>query len=118
LARTLYRKASGSAQITLRRRSTSRGDYDVKETFPDVKGDLVVRNGYVVFENYYQGYDRSDYHHVFSVTKSVISALVGVALKEDRIESLDQRLSEFFPSTSARAQTLGRGKSPSRICSP
>jgi CubicO group peptidase (beta-lactamase class C family) len=58
---------------------------------------LVVRNGYVVFENYYQGSDRSDHHHVKSVTKSVISALVGVALKEDRIESLDQRLSEFFP---------------------
>jgi hypothetical protein len=29
-------------------------DYDVKETFPAVKGVLVVRNGYVVFENYYQ----------------------------------------------------------------
>jgi CubicO group peptidase (beta-lactamase class C family) len=72
-------------------------DYDVKETFPAVKGVLVVRNGYVVFENYYQGYDRSDHHHVWSVTKSVISALVGVALKEDRIQSLDQRLSEFFP---------------------
>src|SRR5215204_7783745 len=72
-------------------------DYDVKETFPAVKGVLVVRNGYVVFENYYQGYGRSDHHHVKSVTKSVISALVGVALKEDRIESVDQRLSEFFP---------------------
>jgi CubicO group peptidase (beta-lactamase class C family) len=72
-------------------------DHDVKETFPAVKGVLVVRNGYVVFENYYQGYDRSDYHHVLSVTKSVISALVGIALKEDRIKNLDQRLSEFFP---------------------
>lgn len=72
-------------------------DYDVKETFPAVKGVLVVRNGYVVFENYYQGYERSDYHHVFSVTKSVTSALVGIALKEDHIENLGQRLPEFFP---------------------
>ena len=78
-------------------KTLSQIDPDVKETFPDVKGVLVVRNGYVVFENYYQGYDRSDYHHVFSVTKSVISALVGIALKEDRIENLDQRLPEFFP---------------------
>jgi CubicO group peptidase (beta-lactamase class C family) len=31
------------------------------------------------------------------VTKSVISALVGVALKEDRLDSVDQRLPEFFP---------------------
>lgn len=78
-------------------KTLSQIDHDVKETFPAVKGVLVVRNGYVVFENYYQGYDRSDYHHVFSVTKSVTSALVGIALKEDRIESLDQRLPEFFP---------------------
>ncbi len=78
-------------------KTLSQIDHDVKETFPAVKGVLVVRNGYVVFENYYQGYDRSDYHHVFSVTKSVTSALVGIALKEDRIENLDQRLSEFFP---------------------
>ena len=27
-----------------------------------VKGVLVVRNGYVVFENYYQGHDRGDHH--------------------------------------------------------
>jgi hypothetical protein len=40
-------------------------DHDVKETFPAVKGVLVVRNGYVVFKNYYQGYDRSDYYHAF-----------------------------------------------------
>jgi hypothetical protein len=40
-------------------------DHDVKETFPAVKGVLVIRNGYVVFKNYYQGYDRSDYHHAF-----------------------------------------------------
>ena len=51
-------------------KALSRIDHYVKETFPAVKGVLVVRNGYVVFENYYQGYDRSDYHHVLSVTKS------------------------------------------------
>ena len=78
-------------------KTLSQIDHDVKETFPAVKGVLVVRNGYVVFENYYQGYDRSDHHHVWSVTKSVTSALVGIALKEDRIENLDQRLPEFFP---------------------
>jgi CubicO group peptidase (beta-lactamase class C family) len=78
-------------------KTLSQIDHDVTQTFPSVKGVLVVRNGYVVFENYYQGYDQNDYHHVFSVTKSVISALVGIALKEDRIANLDQRLPEFFP---------------------
>jgi CubicO group peptidase (beta-lactamase class C family) len=78
-------------------KALSRIDYYVKETFPAVKGVLVVRNGHVVFEKYYQGYDRSDYHHVWSVTKSVTSALVGIALKEGHIENLDQRLPEFFP---------------------
>ena len=67
-------------------------DYDVKETFPAVKGVLVVRNGYVVFENYYQGYDRSDHHHVFSVTKSVTSALVGMGRFLQRYRSVEDRL--------------------------
>ena len=90
-------RSSAPEEQGLDPKTLSQIDHDVKETFPAVKGVLVVRNGYVVFENYYQGYDRSDYHHVFSVTKSVISALVGVAVKEDRIENLDQRLPEFFP---------------------
>jgi len=58
---------------------------------------LVVRNGYLVKESYFNGYDKSDAYNVMSVSKSFISALVGLALREGFLDSLDQRMMDFFP---------------------
>lgn len=58
---------------------------------------LIVRSGYIVFEEYYHGWSQNHYHNVNSVTKSVTSALVGIALREKKIRSLDQSLFSFFP---------------------
>jgi hypothetical protein len=51
----------------------------IVNNLPDIQSLLMVRNGYLVFENYYGlGMpDRQDTIH--SVTKSVTSALVGIA---------------------------------------
>src|SRR5262249_16271689 len=64
---------------------------------PGVLSVLVERNGRLVFERYYRGAARSARLDVFSVTKSVTSTLVGIALAEGKLHSLDQRLSDFFP---------------------
>jgi len=58
---------------------------------------LVFRNGYLVREWYFNGYDRHDPHLVQSVSKSFLSALVGVAFSEGYLDSLDQPVIEFFP---------------------
>lgn len=58
---------------------------------------LVVRNGFLVGERYYRGYDKYDAFNVKSVSKSFISALIGVALREGYLKSLDQKLLDFFP---------------------
>ena len=44
---------------------------------------LVVRNGTLVFETYRNGYGADSRHHLQSATKSVTSALVGIALREE-----------------------------------
>ena len=62
-----------------------------------VNGLLVFRNGHLVMERYYHGYERDDPHPVQSVSKSFLSALVGIALSEGYLDSLDQRIIEFFP---------------------
>jgi CubicO group peptidase (beta-lactamase class C family) len=62
-----------------------------------VNGLLVVRNGYLVMERYFNGYDRDDPHLIQSVTKSFLSAMVGIALRDGYLDSLDQRIIEFFP---------------------
>ncbi len=58
---------------------------------------LVVRSGYIVFEKYYHGWSQNKYHNVNSVTKSVTSALVGIALREKMLKSLDESIFTFFP---------------------
>lgn len=62
-----------------------------------VDSALVVRNGAIVFEAYRNGYGHESRHHLQSATKSVTSALVGVALREGLIESVDQKMVDFFP---------------------
>lgn len=56
-----------------------------------------MRHGHVVFEHYYDGSNGTEERDVFSVTKSVVSALVGIALRDGKLRSLDQRLVDFFP---------------------
>ena len=59
---------------------------------------IISHNDTIVFEKYYNGGSESQSTNVQSVTKSVISALTGVALREGYIKGVDQKLSEFFPS--------------------
>jgi len=68
----------------------------IKENLPHMRSVLVIRHGYLVFEEYYQGVP-NDYQEVASVTKSVISALIGIALRESYIQSLDQKVVDFYP---------------------
>jgi CubicO group peptidase (beta-lactamase class C family) len=58
---------------------------------------LVFRNGYIVSETYFPPYQQITPHELFSVTKSFISTLVGIALDKGYIDRLDQRVLDFFP---------------------
>jgi CubicO group peptidase (beta-lactamase class C family) len=61
-----------------------------------VRSLLVVRNGRVVLEQYYRGNHADSLNDVRSVTKSVMSMLVGIALEQGYLSSLDQTLGEFL----------------------
>ncbi|GCE21102.1 serine hydrolase domain-containing protein [Dictyobacter kobayashii] len=58
---------------------------------------VIVRSGIIIFEEYYHGWGQHHYHNINSVTKSVTSALVGIALQEGFLHSLDKPLLSFFP---------------------
>ena len=61
-----------------------------------VDGLLVIRNGHIVAERYFNGFDETTGHNVKSVSKSFLSALVGIALEEGYINSLDQEIAPLF----------------------
>jgi CubicO group peptidase (beta-lactamase class C family) len=67
----------------------------------NLHGVVIHHQGELVYERYFQGNGPQDAHHVASVTKSVISALVGIAMDAGLIQSLDQRVLDFFPEYQA-----------------
>ena len=57
---------------------------------------LVIKNDTVVYESYARGYSDSSLTNPFSVTKSIVSVLTGVALKEGQIKSLDEPVCDYY----------------------
>jgi CubicO group peptidase (beta-lactamase class C family) len=57
---------------------------------------LVARDGYVVLDAYFPPFDEGENHIIYSCTKSVVSTLIGMALEEGYIESLDIKLIDIF----------------------
>ena len=57
---------------------------------------LVLHGGELIYERYYLGWDADTPHQMYSVTKSVLSALVGVAIQDGKITGVDQKVTEFF----------------------
>jgi len=72
-------------------------DEFIQNRLPDAFSLLVVKNGYLVFEKYYSWGSPEKIAVVHSVTKSVTSALVGIALEKGYLDSVDQKLIDFFP---------------------
>jgi len=58
---------------------------------------IIVKNGYIVFEEYFNFNNEYNMHHLFSVTKSFVSALIGIAIEQEYIQSVHQKVVDFFP---------------------
>lgn len=62
---------------------------------------LVARRGYLVADAYVYPFSQSRQHTVYSCTKSVVSALIGIAIDRGYIESVEQPVLELLPGQSA-----------------
>ncbi len=65
--------------------------------YQNITGLIIQKNGVKLYENYFNGYDATNAVHVYSVTKSIISALIGIAIDQGYIKSVDQKVLDFFP---------------------
>lgn len=61
---------------------------------------LIVRNGYIVYEDYPTGHTETMRHALFSCTKSVASAVTGIALGQGYFNDTQDHLLDFFPGRS------------------
>ncbi len=71
----------------------------VRNSGASIRSLLVVRYGYLVSEEYFipMLYDVNDTHILYSVTKSVVSSLIGIAIDHGFIDNTNQLLLDFFP---------------------
>ncbi len=86
--------------------------------YQNVHGILIVKNGKLVFEEYFEGYtfsytgpwssvlkfrgERTDFgidtlHNLASVTKSITSALVGIAIERGYIQDIEEQVFSYLP---------------------
>lgn len=58
---------------------------------------ILVRNGFLVAEHYDQAQGKKYAPHIFSCTKGVISALIGIALEQKHLKNIQQPILDYFP---------------------
>ncbi|MEO8149828.1 MAG: serine hydrolase [Bacteroidia bacterium] len=66
---------------------------------------LVVRNDSIVYENYWEDYNDTSLSGSFSVAKSIVNVLVGIALKEGKIKSIDEPAGNYIPEFKTGAKS-------------
>ena len=79
-------------------------------TYPNIHSVLISHRGKLLYEKYWPGKDerwgdklgvrlhaKDSLHDIRSISKSVVSACVGIAIQQGKIRSVDQRVFDFFP---------------------
>ena len=80
------------------------------DTFTNIHSLLILRNNKLVYENYFPGkdetwglklgyikHDLNSLHDVRSISKSIVSACMGIALAQKKIKSIDDSIFNYLP---------------------
>jgi CubicO group peptidase (beta-lactamase class C family) len=65
--------------------------------YPNVHSILIIKDGKLVFEEYFYEYDKDSLQELRSATKSFVSALTGIAIEKGFIKSVNETVLPFFP---------------------
>lgn len=68
---------------------------------------LIIKNDSIWYENYAPQYGVESQTNSFSMAKSIITAMLGKAIKEGHIKSLDQPIGDFFEQYASAKTTVG-----------
>jgi CubicO group peptidase (beta-lactamase class C family) len=69
----------------------------IRERNYNIDSVSVIRNGYMVADAYVHPFSSDSKHIIHSCTKSIISSLIGIAIEEGYIESVEKPVLDFFP---------------------
>lgn len=91
---TLWRKVKGRISETV---------YDIPAPDRlDIESILIIRNGYIIAEAYSSDRNKNSQMPIYSSTKSILSAIFGIAKDQGKITSLDLPVISFFPNETSQ----------------
>ena len=70
----------------------------VKEQQSNICQIVAIKNNKIVYSDTWNEFKSTDNVHIASVTKSIISLLIGIAIDKGMIESVNQKVLDFFPN--------------------
>lgn len=70
----------------------------IKEDFPHVNAININQYGKPLFKEYFNGFNSNDIFKVGCIFKCFVSAMVGIALHDNKIQSLDQKILDYYPA--------------------
>lgn len=94
--------AANPYAATLRTSTYVDGDLARFLTASQTTSFLVIKQGQIVYEGYFNGYTEQSTVTSFSVAKSVLSALVGIAIGEGKIGSVHDPITKYLPELGKR----------------
>ena len=78
-------------------RQIKRMEDAIATDYKNMVGMVILKDGKSIYENYYNGCTAKSRIHVFSVTKSIVSILIGIAFDKGLIKSIDDKVLDYYP---------------------
>ncbi len=74
-------------------------EHDTEEFLSHINNSafLVIQNDSIVYEHYRLGHQQDTRHAAWSVSKSFISALIGIAIEEGKIKDVNEAVTDYVP---------------------
>lgn len=69
----------------------------IEKEYSNTLGLVVYKSGEIILEEYFSGANRTESVHTFSMVKSIVAVLVGIAIDKGFIKGVDQKVLDFFP---------------------
>lgn len=72
-------------------------DTIIHKHYQNIAGMVILKDGKTEYENHFNNCDAASKLHIYSVTKSIISILIGIAIDKGYIKSINEKVLSFFP---------------------
>lgn len=76
----------------------------INNDYGNIAGMVVLKDGKTLYEKYFNECTDASRIHVYSVSKSIISILIGIAIDKGYIKSINQKVLDFFPNYTVKSK--------------